>query len=138
MELDFALIADAAEVSGGKLYVIGGAWDRYFAQTYPTPARLAIVIAVLVPWNQCNEKQPISVSIVDADGTNVVPDITAQVEVGRPPGLTAGADQRAMLAINTMFPLNKPGRYEVRIRPGADGAEKKIAFDAVLGTKAQR
>ena len=28
VEIDFMLLADKAEVLGGKLYMMGGAWDR--------------------------------------------------------------------------------------------------------------
>jgi hypothetical protein len=116
---------------------LGGGWDRYFAQAYPTPVRLAIAVGVLVPWNECNEKHPITINIVDADGKNVVPEVQAQVEVGRPTGILPGTSQRAMLAINTMFQLLKPGRFEVLIA-GSDDESKRIAFDAVLGTKPQK
>jgi len=131
MEIEFLIIADAVEAVGGKLYMIGGAWDRWNSRTYPSPIRVGIAIGLLVPWDETNQKHSISVSIVDADGGRVVPEMGADVEVGRPPGMRAGSAQRAVLAINAGFPLASPGRYEVCVA-GPNGVEKTVTFDAVL------
>jgi len=131
MEIEFLIIADAVDGVNGKLYVMGGAWDRWTSRTYPSPIRLGIAVGLLVPWDETNEKQSVRLSIVDADGKPVVPDIDGEIEVGRPPGLTPGTTQRALLTINAGFPMPKPGRYEVSVTVPA-GAEKRVAFDAVL------
>jgi hypothetical protein len=131
MEIEFLIIADAVEAANGKLYMIGGAWDRWTSHSYPSPMRLGIAIGLLVPWDETNQRHRISVSIVDADGKAVVPQIEAGVEVGRPPGMRLGSAQRAVLAINAGFPLPNPGRYEVRVA-APNEIEKKVTFDAVL------
>lgn len=131
MEIEFLIIADAVEAANGKLYMIGGGWDRWTSHTYPSPIRMGIAIGLLVPWDETNEKHRIRVSVNDADGQRVLPDIGAEVEVGRPPGMTPGSTQRAMLAINAGFPLQKPGRYEVSV-VAPTGAEQKVTFEALL------
>ena len=131
MDIEFLIIADAVEAVKGKLYMIGGGWDRWTSHSYPSPIRLGIAIGLLVPWDETNEKHPIKISIVDADGKAVVPEIGTAVEVGRPPGMTPGSAQRAMLAINVGFPLANPGRYEVCLVAPND-VQKKVTFDAVL------
>jgi hypothetical protein len=132
MEIEFLIIADAAEVVNNKLYMMGGGWNQWRSPTYPAPIRLGIAIGLLVPWDETNEKHPVRLSVVDADGKAIVPDISAQVEVGRPPGITAGSTQRALLAINAGFPVPKPGRYEVRVIGGQDDMERRAPFEAVL------
>jgi hypothetical protein len=131
MQIEFLIIADAVEAVKGKLYMMGGGWDRWTSQSYPSPIHLGIALGLLVPWDETNERQRISVSIVDADGKAVVPQIEAGVEVGRPPGMTPGSAQRALLAINAGFPLPNPGRYEVCVA-APNEVEKKVTFDAVL------
>jgi hypothetical protein len=132
MEIEFLIIADAAEVVNNKLYMMGGGWNQWRSPTYPAPIRVGIAVGLLVPWDQTNEKHPVRLSIVDADGNAIVPNIGAQVEVGRPPGITAGSSQRALLAINAGFPVPKPGRYEVCAVAGQDGMERRVTFEAVL------
>ena len=132
MEIEFLIMADATEAVNNKLYMMGGGWDRWHSPSYPAPIRLGIAVGLLVPWDETNEKHPVRLAIVDADGKPIVPDIGAQVEVGRPPGITAGSTQRALLAINAGFPIPKPGRYEVRVVAGQDGMERRVTFEAVL------
>jgi hypothetical protein len=131
MEIEFLIIADAVDVVKGKLYMMGGAWDRWASRTYPSPMRLGIAVGLLVSWDETNQKLGVRLSIIDADGKAVVPDINGQVEVGRPLGMTPGSTQRAILPINVGFPLPKSGRYEIRAAV-PDGTEKKVTFDAVL------
>ena len=133
MEIDFAIIADSADVANGKLYLLGGGWDKFYAQSFPQSVRLAVALGVLVPWDQCNERIPIKMLIRDADGHPVGPEMTAQIEVGRPPGIAPGSTQRAVLAINSVFPIQQPGRYEILI--AADGKERSMVFEAILGGK---
>jgi hypothetical protein len=134
MEIEFLIIADAVDAVNHKIYMIGGGWDRWTSHTYPSPIRLGIAIGLLVGWDETNERQHISISIIDADGEPTVPEMGADVEVGRPPGMKPGSPQRALLAINAAFPLPKPGRYEVRLE-APNGVEKRITFDAVLAGK---
>jgi hypothetical protein len=134
-EVEFLLLADAVEAVQGKLYMLGGAWDRWFATSYPTQVRMGVAIGISVPWECTNEKIPIRMRIVDADGQLIGPgEVSAAVEVGRPPGITQGTQQRAILALNTMFPLERAGRNEVRVQVG-EGPERTVPFEATLGAK---
>lgn len=130
MEIEFFIIADAVEAVNGKLYVIGGAWDRYNAPAYPSPARLGVAAGILVDWNETNLKHALQVSIMDEDAKKIVPDINGQVEVGRPPGSTPGSKQRSLLAINANLQIPKPGRYQVRFAVGS--VERDVTFEARL------
>jgi hypothetical protein len=132
MDIEFLALADAAEVVNQKLYMLGGCWNTWRSAAYPSPARLAIAVGIEVGWDETNQRHPVRLSIVDEDGKTIVPDITAEVEIGRPPGITTGVSQRALLAVNAGFPLPRPGRYEVRVVAGQDGVERTVTFEAVL------
>ena len=132
MEIEFLIIADAAEVVNNKLYMMGGGWNQWRSPAYPAPARLGIAVGLLVPWDETNEKHPVRLSILDADGRPIVPEIGAEVEVGRPAGITVGTKQRALLAINAGFPVPGPGRYEVRVVAGRNGEQRNVTFEALL------
>lgn len=131
MEIEFLILADSVQAVNGKLYMLGGAWDRWTSGAFPTPVQFGIAVGLIVPWDETNQRHGVSISIVDEDGSQIVPPISGEIEVGRPPGLREGISQRSLMAINAGFPLPRPGRYEI-IATAPDGAEKRVAFDAVV------
>ncbi len=62
------MLADAASVSEGKLYINGGGWNTLFAQQIPVvhPA-LALVLGFRFSWNDANEDIPFEISLLDDD-----------------------------------------------------------------------
>lgn len=101
------LLCDYAEEMNGKLYVMGGGWNRLVAET---PASVALAILVGIPWNATNQPHALRLALVDEDGKPVVPKgaedplvVEAKVEVGRPPGTKPGSIFNAPLAIR--FPV---------------------------------
>jgi len=119
------MLADAAQVSEGKLYIMGGGW----AITGPAPAPSAIAIQIDVPWDQANMRHRWRLDLVDSDGHPVtVQDqpviLQGAFEVGRPPGLTPGTPIGAALAIS-LGPIPPPpgGRYEWRLTIGTESRE---------------
>lgn len=130
MQIEFLILADAVEAVNGKLYMLGGGWDKNFASSYPAPVRLGLAIGFLVDWDETNEPHEVRVAFLDEDGKEIPPQITGNIEVGRPPGLRPGSQQRAVMAINAGFPLPKGGRYEVKVF-SAD-QERSVTFDSVL------
>ena len=90
------MLADSAQVAGGKLYILGGGWSV----TGPAPSPSAIAVLVSVPWNETNRKHTVRVELVDEDYRPVlVPtqegdqplSIRGDFEVGRPPGIVPGS-----------------------------------------------
>jgi hypothetical protein len=113
------MLADSAQAVAGKLYVLGGGWSM----TGPTPAPSALAIKFEVPWEAANRKHKVRIELLDSDGQPVLvpgPEspqpmlIQADLEVGRPTGLSPGTPLDSPFAINIgPLPL-KPGRYEWR------------------------
>jgi len=62
------LLADSAQVSEGKLFVLGGGWSRIGPG--PTPSAVAIIIEV--PWDQTNVTHRWRLELVDSDGRPVM------------------------------------------------------------------
>ncbi len=112
------LLADAAQAVGGKLYILGGGWSV----TGPGPLPSALALKIEVPWDQANQRHNLQLALVDGDGQPVqVPtpvgerplELTAQFEVGRPPGIVPGTPLDVAMAI-TLEPLPlRPGRRYV-------------------------
>jgi hypothetical protein len=127
------LLADSAQAVEGKLYILGGGWSS----TGPVPTPSAIAIKFEVPWEAANRKHHVRIELLDSDGHPVLvpgPEapqpmlIQADLEVGRPPGITPGTPLDSPLAINIgPLPL-KSGRYEWRCTVVEANASQSCAF----------
>lgn len=111
------LLADFAQVVGGKLYIMGGGWSI----TGPNPSSSAIAGKIEVPWNETNRRHSLKLELLDADykpvqiptpGGNAPLVITGEFEVGRPAGLIQGSPLDLPLAFNIgPVPLEPGKRY---------------------------
>lgn len=109
------LLADSAQSVNGKLYILGGGWSVIG----PDPSPMAVAMLIDVPWDQANRRHSWKLSLLDEDGQPVklmTPigdqelELTAEFEVGRPPGLKPGTPLPVPLAVNIgPLPL-PPGR----------------------------
>jgi hypothetical protein len=127
------LLADAAQAVAGKLYVLGGGWSI----TGPAPTPCAIALKFEVPWEAANRRHKVRIELLDSDGQPVLvpgPEspqpmlITADLEVGRPPGITPGTPLDSTFAIGIgPIPL-KPGRYEWRCTVADVNVTQSCAF----------
>jgi hypothetical protein len=132
-------LADRAEAINGKLYVMGGAWDRLQVPELPGPLPVPISVAVVitVPWSLTNREFTFSLELVDVDNAPLPITEEGEVfsipfEVGRPPGLRQGRPQKNVLSV-TIGPgleFEKPGTYS--FRGMIDGEElSRATFDLV-------
>jgi hypothetical protein len=119
------LLADFAQVVGGKLYIMGGGWSV----TGPMPSPSAIAVKIEVPWNETNRPHEFKIELMDSDYKPVlVPTpagnapliIGGKFEVGRPVGAIAGAPIDAPIAVNIgPIPLPPASRFVWKL--GIDG-----------------
>src|SRR4029079_3019888 len=95
------MLADAAQESGGKLYVLGGGWSV----TGPDIPPSALAMKIDVPWDQANMRHAWVLELVSEDG------VPGEIEgrrvgrggglgVGRPPGAAPGSYIDVPLAVN--------------------------------------
>ena len=123
MDVEWLILADAAQVTSHKLYLLGGGWDRLtIARPLPVTHQMAVAAAFRVSWNETNHKHDFEIEVADADGLTVIK-LGGQFEVGRPPGITPGQDQRTQIALNMGLPLKRLGTYVVVAR--LDGEEQR-------------
>ncbi len=111
------LLADAAQVSDGKLYILGGG----MTMIGPRPQPLAVALRLLVPWDQANVPHRWQLDLIDEDGQPVsvrdkVISVNGKFEAGRPAGLRPGTPLGVALAINvTPLPLPAGRSYSFRL-----------------------
>lgn len=133
MELTTAMLADGAHVAGGKLYVLGGQWDRMMVAAFPVqhPA-MALALVIKVEYTEAPRTYQLHVELT-FDGRPQDASATGSMAIGHAPGQVHGAPQYVSLAIpfsNVTF--TAPGRYEWVV--AADTAELgRIPLEVVQG-----
>jgi len=127
MRIEYAVLADHAEIVNGKLYLMGGGWDTYNATQVPVNVRMAIAIGVRIEWDETNKPVPVRVYVEDDDGLEIVR-AEGALNVGRPPHLPPGSGQLAQMAVT--LPANVPqfGGYRVRIVAGEPDRVDELAI----------
>jgi hypothetical protein len=128
VRVDFVILADFAEAVGGKLYLMGGAWNIYRAQQYPTTIPFGLGIGILVPWSFSNEKFPLSFTIRKSEGPELLSG-GGEFEVGREAGIPQGMTQRVTIGMSGQVQLPEPGSYEIHVRAADD--EMQVSFEAI-------
>ena len=129
VEIDFLMLADRAEVINGKIYMMGGAWDRQQIADFTKPTTISMVVGVVVPWTLTNEPHSVHIFIEHEDGSKLEPQISGVVTVGRPLNATRGQKFRAVVPITAQWILRGPGTYRV-VASLQDGQDKRTVFYA--------
>src|SRR5215204_2067305 len=86
------ILCDAAVADpNGKLHMLGAGWSLTGSPTTPH----AVALMIKVPWDRTNQKLPLTLQLLDADGTPVrlaegPIEVQAEIEVGRPVGVPVG------------------------------------------------
>ncbi len=127
------MLADAAQVQGGKLFILGGGWNITNAQS---PSAIALIFEI--PWSETNRRHSFALELVDADGhgVGIGPDgappfeFRSDFEIGRPPGSRPGVSFNVPFALN-LAPLGlREGRYEWRCALNAQSRlEWRLPFE---------
>lgn len=114
MQQEFLILADSAEATNGKIFILGGGVDRHMAQSFEPAASLRADIAcsILVPWGEANRTFAVTLKIVDED-EKVAVALEFTMESGRPPGAKPGQDLRTLMAVRGPFPIPHPGAYKL-------------------------
>jgi hypothetical protein len=128
------MVADAAQVVGGKLYVLGGGWNQYRAASFPAPMSVTIITSVLVESTETERPLVVSVTLADEAGLPIIPEIQAQVQVGRAEG--SRPPYRVMLPINATIQIPREGRYSAQVR-AADSVNNTYFDVLFVGKKVE-
>lgn len=122
IEAKLILCDSAVADPSGKVHMLGAGWSV----TGVPAATHAVALLAKVPWDRTNQKLHLAVELVDSDGRPVVArdpndaDVvigqTADLEVGRPPGVPHGSMVNAAFALTVPSIPLAPGRYTWRLR----------------------
>jgi hypothetical protein len=115
-EIDYLLVADRAEVVNGKLYLMGGSWDRIGPSSFPHRMLLGIALGVRIPFAHTDDQHTVAIEL-HHEGTRLV-GFEARLTTGRPPGM-AGMDMLVPMAFN--IPVAIPAGGQLVLRASVDG-----------------
>ncbi|MEX6429050.1 MAG: DUF6941 family protein [Ferrimicrobium sp.] len=111
------ILCDSAQVSEGKLFLLGGGWSV----TGPGMSPMAIAMKVDVGWSEAPEAHHWELFLQDNDGNAVTVEtpegpqpveVRGDFQIGTPQGVPLGSDIPVNLAINLgPLPLPPGGRY---------------------------
>lgn len=137
MKIEYALLADAAQAVGGKIFVLGGGWNLFRSPNFPAPVQLAVAIGLGFMPVEVGVKCPLSVMIADEAGVPIIPEIKGQVETGQTaPDAPRTATIKIPVAINVNLSLPHPGAYGIVVTAGSSTAQ--LSFEAIFaGQKVQ-
>lgn len=109
MEIDFAFLADAAEVANGKLHLVGGAFDTIWTRTVPfNYPKLSLAMRLLFNPAELDRKHKVEIRIMHEDGKTIPPSVGGDLEIPRNPNLPKGWKQGFMTVMD-FANLNFPG-----------------------------
>lgn len=133
VEAEWVILADHAEVLGGKLYLMGGGWETLTVnRPFPFEHPCAFAMAIRVPWHETNRQHHVEVEILDQDARDSSFRFEGDIEVGRPAGIPAGHTQRVQIAANFGLSIDRSGSYVIVVR--IDGQDRaRSGFRVVEG-----
>ena len=112
LEVDWLILADHAEVIGGKLYMNGGGWNRVATKgSFPVTKSFSVALAIRVPWTLTNRPHKFEITVQNDDATEALASIGGQIETGRPAGIPPGSSQISQMAANWNVTFRNPGDY---------------------------
>lgn len=92
MKLTSAMLADAAQVQSGKLYVLGGGFDTISVRQLPATHRsISLAMVAEVGPDERQQDLELIVQLVDEDGAELGVMAKGKLRVGAPPNLPPGS-----------------------------------------------
>ena len=128
--IEFLMLSDHAEVVSGKLYMMGGGYDRRYISDIKAPVALRTVVSVLVPWNLTNQTHSVKLRLETEDGDTLGQEVQGNLNVGRSVQAISGQMFRVMAVINFTLTLPQLGAYRI-IATLDNGESKATTFYAV-------
>ncbi len=92
MKLTSAMLADAAQVQSGKLFVLGGGFDTISVRQLPATHRsVSLAMVAEVGPDERQQDLELLVQLVDEDGAELGVMAKGKLRVGAPPNLPPGS-----------------------------------------------
>ena len=132
MRLTSAMLADAAQVQAGKLFVLGGGFDTISVRSLPAVHRsLTLAMVAEIDPEERQRDLELTIRLIDEDGTSVGVEAKVRLRVGAPPNLPPGSSSVVPIVSpfhNITFPDAKGYAFVVSLN---DNELARITFRVV-------
>jgi hypothetical protein len=92
VRLTTAMLADSAQVVGGKLFVLGGGFDTISARSFPVIHRsLTVALVAEIEPDERQRELEIGLRLIDEDGQDLKVTARGKLRVGAPAMLPPGS-----------------------------------------------
>ena len=119
MKLTSAMLADAAQVQSGKLFVLGGGFDTISVRSLPATHRsVSLAMVAEVRPDERHQDLDLKVELVDEDGAELGLVAKGKLRVGAPPNLPPGSPSLVPIVSpfhNVTFPEAKGYAFVVSV-----------------------
>jgi hypothetical protein len=117
VKLDWAILANAAEVQNNLIFVLGGGWDTGTRPLYPAPFQGALAMRLLLHPTEMSRPHKVEIQLNDEDGQPIAPIIGLNTNPGPPPpNHPTGWDVAALVVVGMQsLMIPKPGGYSLEI-----------------------
>lgn len=122
MEIEYAVLADHAEVTNNKLYLMGGGWDAMGAVEAPANVRLTLATGVRVEWHEANATIPLHVRLDDEDAQEILR-VEGEMNVSTPQDAGAGTSHLSQMVFALNVALPRFGGYRLTVSAGPADAQ---------------
>ncbi len=133
MRLTSAMLADAAQVQNGKLYVLGGGFDTISVRSVPAGhPNLSLAMVAEVGPDEHQRDLDLLITLLDEDGNPLGVEAKGRLRVGAPPNLPPGSPTIVPIVTpfhNITFPEAKGYAFVVTLN---DTELARIKFRVVL------
>lgn len=132
MKLTSAMLADAAQVQSGKLFVLGGGFDTISVRSLPATHRsVSLAMVAEVGPDERQQDLDLKVQLVDEDGAELGVVAKGKLRVGAPPNLPPGSPSVVPIVSpfhNVTFPDAKGYAFVVSVN---DNELARVRFRVV-------
>ncbi len=135
MNVTTAMLADAASVEGGKLFVHGGAWDTINVHAIPAiQPTMALVLVIQIGYDEALTDIPIVIELLDEDDQPLGTRIEGMINAGHPPRTRPGTPTFHPLAMTlNMLHFDHEGGYRFRVT-SKDDELASVSFRVRIAT----
>jgi hypothetical protein len=132
MRLTSAMLADAAQVQSGKLFILGGGFDTITVRSLPAVHRsISLAMIAEVEPDERQRDLELLIRLIDEDGNALGVEAKGRLRVGAPPNLPPGSPSIVPIVSpfhNITFPEAKGYTFVVSLN---DNELSRIGFRVV-------
>lgn len=109
------MLCDFAREENGKLYIVGGGWNRLQLRQLPTVIDFYIAIKLMICFQATPGPIDIVLEMINEDGNLVSEPAALNVTPESSKSLSARAEHPLFLSLPAQLTIQKPGRYSLRL-----------------------